>query len=351
MGKKAPKAPKAPDPVATANAQAEANQDTARLEANLNRVNQVTPWGNVTYNDLGNDRWSQTVSLSPQEQQTYNLTKGLENRGLQLGQGVLGQVESAWGNPLDFSGLTPMNTDFGAQRDRMTQASYDRFKGFLDPRFTQEQDNLDSKLAAQGITLGSDAYTRAQGDFSRNKDAAYQQALDSAVQMGASEANTLFGQNMQARNQGLSELLTQRQQPMNELAALMNISSVGAPSYGQAQPVGVAPTDVLGATQMGYQGQLNAYNQQLQQQQATMGGLFGLGGALGSALILSDARFKERLTRIGQTSRGLPLYEFSYKGRPGRYRGVLAQEAFAVHPEAVKQIGGVLHVDYSQIEA
>lgn len=349
MGKKTPKAPAPPDPRVTAAAQAKANADTARLEAKLNRVDQMTPWGNVTYKDLGGDRWSQSVSLSPGEQQTYDLTKFLENRGLDIGKGVLDQVGQQFGQQMDLSGLPALDADFSGMRDRMTEASYNRSKGFLDPRFETEGRRLETSLAAKGITEGSDAYTRAVADFERNKNAAYQQAADAAVQMGSAEANTLFGQNMQVRQQGLGELEAQRARPMNELAALMNLSSVGAPNYGGAQPVGVAPTDVLGATQMAYQGQLNNYNQQLQNQQGMLGGLFNLGGALGSAWIMSDARTKEAIRRVGETDQGLPIYTFRYKGRPETHMGVLAQEAAAFHPEAVQSIGGVLHVDYSRI--
>jgi hypothetical protein len=49
MGKSSPSTPAAPDPVATANAQGEMNKETAIANAQLNRVNQVTPYGNLTY--------------------------------------------------------------------------------------------------------------------------------------------------------------------------------------------------------------------------------------------------------------------------------------------------------------
>lgn len=349
MGKKTPKAPTPPNPTVVAAAQTKSNQETARTEAALNRVNQITPWGNVTYNDLGGDRWSQTVSLSPQEQQTYDLQKFLENQGLDIGKNVLGQVGQQFGQQMDLSGLTPLNSDFGAERDRMTNASFDRFKGFLDPQFASQGNALESKLAAQGITQGSDAYTKAMADFERNKAGAYQQAMDSAVQMGSAEANQLFGQNLTSRQQGLNELEAQRARPMNELAALMNLSSVGAPNYGQAQPVGVAPTDVMGAYAQNYAGQMNNYNQQLQQQQGMLGGLFNLGGALGSAWIMSDIRVKEAIRRVGRTDDGLAVYTFRYRGEPETHMGVMAQEAAAFYPDAVMPIGGVLHVDYSRI--
>lgn len=50
---KSPSAPKAPDPVATANAQTATNKETALWNAVLNNVNQITPYGNLTYTQSG----------------------------------------------------------------------------------------------------------------------------------------------------------------------------------------------------------------------------------------------------------------------------------------------------------
>lgn len=53
MGKKAPAQPAPPDPVATANAQAAQNAETARVNAALNREDQYTPYGSLTYSLVG----------------------------------------------------------------------------------------------------------------------------------------------------------------------------------------------------------------------------------------------------------------------------------------------------------
>lgn len=44
-----PDAPDPPDPVKTANAQGAANIEAARVTTALNRANQITPWGNLTW--------------------------------------------------------------------------------------------------------------------------------------------------------------------------------------------------------------------------------------------------------------------------------------------------------------
>lgn len=103
MGK--PSAPKPADPVAVANAQGAANADTARLQEKLNNVNTVGPTGSVTYSQTDPDRWQQTTTLSPAEQQSYNLTKAAENAALGVAGQQVGRVGSALGTPLSTAGL------------------------------------------------------------------------------------------------------------------------------------------------------------------------------------------------------------------------------------------------------
>ena len=79
MGKRAPSAPPAPDPAATARAQATANRETAITQFGLNAVNQVTPYGNLTYTQTGTwadgtPRFTATQTLSPAEQEALDLS-------------------------------------------------------------------------------------------------------------------------------------------------------------------------------------------------------------------------------------------------------------------------------------
>ena len=46
-------APSPPDPVATANAQETLNKNTAIYQAEMNNVNQTTPYGSLTYTQTG----------------------------------------------------------------------------------------------------------------------------------------------------------------------------------------------------------------------------------------------------------------------------------------------------------
>lgn len=75
-----------------------------------------------------------------------------------------------------------------------------------------------------------------------------------------------------------------------------------------------------------------------------------LGGS--ETYIVSDARLKTDITRVGATPSGLPLYTFRYKGDKALYQGVMAQDVLQAKPEAVVTGGqGYMAVDYSRIDA
>jgi hypothetical protein len=71
-------------------AQADANAETARLEATLNRVNQQTPYGSVNYSNDG-DVWTQTVTESDNQRR---LREGQEQTGIALNDLGLSQIDT-----------------------------------------------------------------------------------------------------------------------------------------------------------------------------------------------------------------------------------------------------------------
>lgn len=77
-------------------------------------------------------------------------------------------------------------------------------------------------------------------------------------------------------------------------------------------------------------------------------GVMNLAGTLGSAWIAaSDKELKENIELVGKSYSGTNIYEFDYKDKEGRYRGVIAQEV----PEAsIKGNNGYLMVDYSKVD-
>ena len=71
----------------------------------------------------------------------------------------------------------------------------------------------------------------------------------------------------------------------------------------------------------------------------------GLAGTLGAGYLMSDARIKRDVRRIGDWN-GTPVYSYRYAFEEKRRIGVLAQEA---PKKAVKEFAGVLMVDYRSL--
>lgn len=117
-----------------------------------------------------------------------------------LGAGA-GSVQTG----LDFSGAPGVSTAADA-RARAEQAIYSSAASRLDPQWQQRQQALESDLANRGITMNSDAYSRALGDFDRARNDAYAQAQMNAITAGGTEAQRNFGMDLGLRQQLVGEI-------------------------------------------------------------------------------------------------------------------------------------------------
>lgn len=172
-------APAAPDPVTTASAQGQANSDAARLSTALNRPNQVTPFGSLTWSHGGTggapvqgsaspqlppgtmpnssgynitsggdglsivpnaggtqvngsndgtnitpqDNWTSTITLDPRVQSIVDNQLGIQ-QGLQgATQHQLQNVSNTFANPIDMGALPAAGSAAGAQGAAMTRYS------------------------------------------------------------------------------------------------------------------------------------------------------------------------------------------------------------------------------------
>lgn len=403
MGKGAADPPPAPDPRVTIAAQGQANADTARLQAQLNRVNQVGPTGTITYSqgapgmdratwenqqvaqaraafqpgtaqpgtpmftpggenasggmDMGGgaqpgvfdeeafrrtlqgqmmptvpgqDQWTQTTTLSPEQQRLYNLTT--------QGQTTYGETANALLSGVQGQLSQPVNTDWVAERERALATQRAR----LDPVYAQQEEALRQRLRNSGLSEGSEGWNREFRNFN--------QARNDALIAADLRAGDTVGQ-------GIQQTAALRAMPLNEASVLLSGGQVQTPQLNQSPQVGVAPTDAMGAYNQQYQGQLAAFNAQNQRASADMGGLFGLAGTLGSAALkygpglfaLSDARAKKDIVEIGKAHNGLPLYAFRYKGSETPQIGLMAQDVERVRPDAVAMTeSGLKAVDYGR---
>lgn len=344
MGKNVPTAP---DPVKTVNAQADANSAAALEQARLNRLNETTPLGSVQFNKTGNQDvpFERITSLTPTGQQTFDVQQQLGLDLANLANKQTGRVSDALGQNIDFSGLPALPQVDEAARNKIEDSLFNRQSDRLDQRFADEQRQLDTTLANSGIQRGSEAFNRSQESLGRTRNDAFDIALQNAIAGGASEQGRLFGLGQDARNQALTELLTQRNAPINDISALLSNSQVSIPNFGGISQVGVNAPDVLGANALS----LNQGNLRANQGQQLQNNLFGLGGGLGAAAILkSDRRLKKNIHKIGKLMNGLNVYTFDYLWGESSV-GVMADEVKAIKPESVINIGGYDHVNYSEI--
>ena len=263
----APSAPAAPNPGQVSADQTTSNVNTAVANATLGNTNQVTPYGNLTYTQTGGQQvgnnfvpsYTATQTLSPQEQQIFDWQTGLQNQALALGPQVLNNVGNTINTPLPNE-TTLTNNAYNALTSRANQS--------LDLQQTAQQ----TQLANQGIQAGSNAYDNALRPI--------QQERTDIANQGVINAGNVAGQNLQ-QAQAIHD------QPLQDYSALLGFGGNVTPvTCAPASAGQVAPTDTASNVYNSYSGQLQQYNTQQGQQNALLGGLFGLGGsALGAGAL------------------------------------------------------------------
>ena len=281
--------------------------------------------------------------------------------------------------------------NFSADRQRVEESLFGR----LNPQLERDRGNIEQRLADQGIRYGSQAYAAAMDDYNRQstdarlavtaaggaeqqrmndmaaqragfQNAAQQQAYTQLMGRGTF-ANAGLAQNMMRnqavfnaanaqRNQYLQEQYQARNQPINEITSLMAGSQLAPPAFVNTPGSQIANTDFAGIVNQNFAQQFGNYQVQNQNAQQLMGGLFGLAGA---GIRASDERVKEDIAPMGSvfsaTDDGererLPIYEYSYKGDPQhrRHVGPMAQDVERQDRGAVREIGGVKHIDTRRV--
>jgi hypothetical protein len=272
--------------------QSELNIDAILASARINRFDESSPYGTVTWEKIpgeagpkepevwghkirgsgdvessgnkelisggdqsqGIDRYRRVVTLSPEEQAALDrkraMSTAVDNWAIGQGQylptgalnfdGITEQVSNVDTSDLpdymtgvdtsdlpdymtgvDTSGFAdyisgidldslptmPGVDDFGEERLRVEDALYGRATDRLDPRFKNLRTDLESKLANQGIMVGSEAWQRENDQLGRDSNDAYSQARNDAILFGGGEQSRLFGISSQARAQMAQELL------------------------------------------------------------------------------------------------------------------------------------------------
>lgn len=317
---KTPKAPAAPDPVATAKAQTESNVNTGVANTVMGNANEIGPYGNVTYNQIGSQnvggvdvpRFERVTQLSPDQQRILELNNQFDIGSGQLANSQVDRLKGILDTPISADNLATQRADgmiSAPQFSKMQENDWsqdrqrveDAMMARMNPQIERDRAALENRLANQGIRPGSEAFREAIALADRQtNDLRLQTVLAGGQEQSrlagldqsrlgfnnSAEAQNFSGQidarNFQnaTREAELAEQMRLRTQPINEITALMSGSQVQTPQAAQYRPGTVASTDVAGITQQNYQNQLAAYNQKVAQQNAMLG---GIGGLIGTA--------------------------------------------------------------------
>ena len=214
-----------------ATAQSLGNLAGAQTATQANRVNQVTPYGNLNYTQSvdanGNPTWTATQSLNPDLQ---NLATG-SIQGLQASQA----------NPM--YGINPGQTYSDAIMQRLA------------PQQEMQRKQFDAQMANRGIPVGTEAYNNAYRQFSQGQNDQLTSAIIGGMQTG------LQAQQLQG-NQAA------------QIKSLTTPSFINAPTQAA-----VAGPDYLGALGSQTAANIAAQNAALGQKTANTAGLYGLGSA------------------------------------------------------------------------
>lgn len=298
MGK--PDAPAPPDPRQTSAAQTGTNVSTAIANAVLGNMDQVTPYGTLTYERVGGDvpdivtnpsgggRFGFGRSYSVGDQTFRNRADAERYRSEQSGdfswtdpytgetysipryravtelnpeqQATLDANQAAQGN---LASLAEERSGFlreylpqtGAITDEIDNRLYEYGRQRLDPRFARQEEDLRTRLANQGIAPGSEAYNREMELMNQGRNDAYNQLM------------------LQGRGTALNEV----NMPINQVTALLSGSQVQNPNVQIANQPQMPTTDVAGLINQNYNQQMANYQQEMGAYNGLMGGLFGLG--------------------------------------------------------------------------
>jgi len=340
MGKSS-KTPAAPNPASTAAAQSAANKEAVHESAKVNQINEVGPWGKLTYSgEIGSPERTRTTEYTPEGQQLYDTQQGIAQTLGSYANDKVGQLPTDRFSLGQFGDVPQVNE---AYRTNYENARFDR----LQPQWDRDRSQLETSLSNQGIVQGSDAYKEAIDELNRSRNDA-RLAIQGA---GTAEMGNLYGMELQGRQQGITEYMTERNAPINELAAaLQGTPATGSPQFQAPAQYQIAPADVAGLTMGNYGAQVGAANAANAANSSLMGNGIGAAGMITAASI-SDIRLKTNITKVGKLDSGLNVYEFNYKWGGPVQVGVMAHEVIKVVPEAVHKVGEYFAVDYSKLEA
>jgi hypothetical protein len=337
-----------------------------------------------------------------------NMITGIDQAATTFGD--VGSQQRTFGDAGDITRSYGPQDNFSADRQRVEDSLMAR----MNPQLAKERSNIETRLADQGIRYGSQAYASAMDDYNRQatdtrfgaigaagqeqqrmmdmaaqragfENAAQQQEYTQQQGRGAfanqaqstdfqqaaargefanaglaqqvAQGQAGFNAQNMARNQWMNEQYAARNQPINEISSLLSGSQINNPNFVNTPNNQIPTTDVAGLINTRFSQDMDIYKQESANQNALMGGIFGM---MGGMMKMSDERVKDvgpKLATVfaagedGERNE-LPIYAYQYKGDPQKqtHVGPMAQDVEKIDKRAVrKDQRGIRHIDTGMV--
>lgn len=246
---------------------------------------------------------------------------------------------------------TAQNAQFGQNLQAGTFANAAQQQQFTEQASKSQMFNAAAgQQFGQNLQAGQFANSAQQNNFAQQAQRGEFAQAGLAAQVA--QAQSGFNAQNMARNQFMNEQFAMRNQPINEISSLLSGSQINNPNFVNTPNNQIPTTDVAGLINTRFSQDEQNYQQESQQQQALMGGIFGMLGGM----MKSDREEKDDIVKVGSvfatdvdhddSKRSLPIYQFSYKDDPTstRHIGPMAQDVEKLDKAAVTTHRGVKYI-------
>ena len=166
-------------------------------------------------------QWTQSTQLNQPQQDIFNQQQANQQQIANMGGGMLGGFDTS---QVDLSGAPAMG-----QVGQFNQQATDLYRQLGQPDLDRAQAARKADLAARGISdlnSGAGANLMAQLGDQTNRFGM------EAAQRGITQGNTMFGQQNQLHQQGVSDILNQKQANLGQLQGLFGLGQqMGVPQF------------------------------------------------------------------------------------------------------------------------
>lgn len=233
-------------------------------------INSTDPTGSVNYtaDPSAPGGYRQVTTYSPEQQGLYNQETALQGGALSTANKALQGANTALDSPL----IPPALRREAGFSQELADSIFGQAKSRLDPMWQQAEDRNRTRLANQGFSQNSTGFDNSMAMLGRDKNDAYNQAIYSSIQQGATQGlNEAQFANEAAQQQYQNEATAQNM-PINQLSALLSLGQVQAPNGINYSPAAIGQTDVTGAYGLNAAGnQANAASRQAANNSAMAG--------------------------------------------------------------------------------